>query len=171
MVRGRVAAVLAAGAVAFVAGADDAGAEIDGGCQATVAGVDVAPLSSTDPNDAVEVGAKDVVEVAASSPNDISAYAVDMEFAGFSWQVATDEVDGNSWSDQVEVADYATYGVGLYRVSAVSSGDANCTGSVLIEVTGKSPLTTVAGIGAVVVGAAGVALVASSLVSAGKVGR
>ena len=170
MGRGRVAALFAAGAVAVVVSADGAAAEIEGGCQATVAGVDVAPLSSSDPDDAIEVGAKDVVEVAASSPNEITAYAVDMEFAGFSWEVATDEVDGNSWSDQVDVSDYATYGVGLYRVSAASAGDASCTGSVLVEVTGKSPLTTVAGIAALVVGAGGVALVASSLVKAGKVG-
>ena len=175
MIRGRLrwrlAAAAAAGSIAVVAGADGAAAEIEGGCQATVAGVDVAPLSASDPDDAIEVGAKDVVEVGASSPDDISAYAVDMEFAGFSWEVATDEVDGNSWSDRVEVSDYATYGVGLYRVSAVSVGDADCTGSVLVEVTGKSPLTTVAGIGALIVGAGGVALVASSLVKAGKVGR
>ena len=152
-----------------VLGTGVAGAEVDEGCEATLAGEDVGSRSSTDVDDAIEVGAKDVVEVGGTSDAPIDGYRVEMEFAGFSWEVAADDTEGTSWSDEVDVADYARYGVGLYRVSAVVTGEGACSGAVLVEITGKSPLTTAAGIGALVVGAGGLALAASSVVKAGKV--
>ena len=155
--------------LSVVLGSGVAGAEIDGGCEATLAGEDVGSRSSSDLDDAIEVGAKDVVVVEATADRPIDSYTVEMEFAGISWEVASGEGDGNTWRDEVDVADYARYGVGVYKVSAVSTGGGTCVGSVLVEITGKSPMTTAAGIGATVVGAAGLALVASSLVNARKV--
>ena len=166
----RVGAAVMAGGVALVVTANPAGAEIDGGCEATLAGEDVGSRSSSDLDDAIEVGAKDVVTVEATSPAAIDSYTVEMEFAGVAWEVASGDADGNTWSDEVDVADYARYGVGIYKVRAVSQGAGGCTGAVLVEITGKSPLTTAAGIGSLVIGAGGLALVASSLVSAARGG-
>ena len=158
--------------LAVVLGYDAASAEVDEGCEATLAGEDVGSRSSTDINDAIEVGAKDTVSVSGTSDAPIDGYRVEMEFfGGISWEVAADDTEGNSWSDEVDVADYARYGVGLYRVRAVTTGEGACSGAVLVEITGKSPLTTAAGIGGIVVGVGGLALAASSLVNAGKVAR
>ena len=165
----RAAVALTVSGMAVLVSAGAAGAEVSEGCEATLAGEDVGSRSSTDIDDAIEVGAKDVVEVGGTSDAPIDGYRVEMEFAGFSWEVAADDTEGNSWSDEVDVADYARFGVGLYKVRAVTTGDGACSGAVLVEITGKSPLTTAAGIGALVVGAGGLALAASSLVKAGRV--
>ena len=158
--------VAAGGALAL---ASPAAAEVDGPCTGTVDGRDVAPLSAGDPGDSIEVDADAVVSVGATSAETIDSYAVEMEFAGFSWEVASDTVDGTSWSRDVEVADYSRFGVGLYKVRAVSSGATPGVGAVLVKVTGKSPLTTPAGIGGAVLtgaGALGVALSARKAVVA-----
>lgn len=139
------------GACAAVAlWAAPAGAEVDGGCQATVAGQDVAPRSSSDPGQAIEVKSDDVIQVGATSPGQITGYKVKMAFAGFEWQVAEGDANGNSWQKTVNVKDYARFGVGLYKVKGQSIGETPCTGAVLIKITGKSPLTTVVGAGAAV---------------------
>ena len=165
----RAAVALTVSGMAVFVSADTAGAEVSEGCEATLAGEDVGSRSSTDVDDAIEVGAKDVVQVSGTSDAPIDGYTVEMEFAGISWEVASGDTDGTTWSDEVDVADYARYGVGLYKVRAVVTGEGACEGAVLVEITGKSPLTTAAGIGALVVGAGGLALAASAIASAGKV--
>lgn len=62
----------------------------------------------------------------------------------------------------MSVSDYATYGVGLYKVTSTAtlSSGGSCSGSALVNVTGN-PLTTVAGAAAaagVGVGVAGLAV-------------
>ena len=159
----RAAAAVVLGGVVVVATAGAATAEIDGDCEATLAGEDVGSRSSTDLDDAIEVDAEQVVTVGAVAGGPIDSYVVEMEFAGFSWEVASGTGDGNTWSDEVEVADYARFGVGVYEVRAVSTGAGTCTGAVLVEITGKSPFTTPVGIVASVVAIGGVALMASGL--------
>jgi hypothetical protein len=78
--------------------------------------------------------------------------------------------DGNGWSGTVEVADYATYGVGIYKMTGEATGPGACSGTAYVNVTGKNPLTTVAGavgLGLTAVGAFGVA--ASAMAARGKV--
>jgi hypothetical protein len=154
------------GGFVLVATADAATAEIDGDCDATLDGEDVGSLSSTDLDDVIEVDAEDVVTVGAVADQPIDSYVVDMEFAGASWQVASGNGDGNTWTDEVDVADYARYGVGVYRVSAVSTGAGTCTGAVLVAITGKSPFTTPVGIVASVITVGGVGLISSALIDA-----
>ena len=67
---------------------------------------------------------------------------------------------GNTYTDTGGVGDYATYGVGLYRIEGEKIGTP-CTGWAYVNVTGPFPLFTVAGaVGGVltVAGAAGMAL-------------
>lgn len=139
-----------------------AGAEVNGACRATVAGQDVGSRSSSSTGDAIAVKSDQVVVVGATSSTPITGYRVKMSFAGFEWQVASGKADGNSWQKTVNVKDYARFGVGLYKVKGESLGDSPCTGAVLIKITGKSPLTTVAGgasavllLGSVIGGATG----------------
>jgi hypothetical protein len=157
MKRRLLAGCMLAGAFVLTA-AGPAGATVTGSCSGTINGVDVAPLSSSDPGDAVDVKSDEDITVSATAPGGIDRYKIKLEFAGIKWTVGKGTADDDSWSKVVNVSDYARYGVGLYRVHGVSTGAASCTGSALVNVDGN-PLTTVAGIvGSVmtIAGAAGV---------------
>ena len=126
--------------------ATPAGAQVEGPCEATIAGQDVRAADS--PSDAIEVDVDDQVEVnATSSGSPLDTYEVELEFGGFSWPVADGDADGQTWSDVVDVGDYADFSVGLYKVHGVSfsGGSEICRGTAYIEVTGRSPFLTVAG--------------------------
>lgn len=165
--------VLVAGAmfaVVVLGSVGTAGASVTGACSGTIDGTDVGPLSSSDPGDAVDVESDQDITVAANAPGGIDTYKVQLEFAGIKWTVGKGESDdGESWSKVVNISDYARYGVGLYRVHGVSTGGATCTGSALVKVAGN-PLTTVAGIGALLVTVAGTGgVVMSTLRARGRV--
>src|SRR5262249_5446468 len=87
--------------------------------------------------------------------------------------VARGTSNGPTWSRSVNVKTYAKLGVGLYKVIGVGGP---CSGAALVKVTGKSPLTTVAGIAGVALTAlGGVGVVISALravrLPANKLGR
>lgn len=134
--------------------AEPAGASITGSCTGALNGVDVGPLSASDPGDAIEVDKDQDIVAEATAPGGIDRYKVQLEFAGVKWTVGKGDADGDSWSKVVNVSDYARYGVGLYRVHGVSTGGAMCTGSALVKVSGN-PLATVAGIAGSVLTVAG----------------
>jgi hypothetical protein len=159
---GRLARAAAAtalvGAVSFVA--PPAGAQVTGGCTATVAGQDADGAHNA--RNAITVGADETIVVAGTAPGPITGYKVFMTFGPARVQVADGEVTdgGNTWTSTVDVADYATYGVGLYRIEGETTGTP-CTGWAYVKVTGKFPLFTVAGaVGGLLTlgGAAGMAL-------------
>jgi hypothetical protein len=157
---GRVRVVTGAGLllVALLLLADPAGAQ--GACSATVNGVDAITYSS--PGDALEVSEDEVLAIAADAPGP-GAYDVKLEFAGIGWSVASDEYDGDSWADDVEVGDYADKGTGIYKAVATSTGTSSCSATAFFKITGVSPLSTLAGkaaAGAAVVGTAGSVLAA-----------
>jgi hypothetical protein len=134
----------AAGLVAAVA-VSAASASISGPCAANIAGAAVAGRSGTDPAAAIHVKKGGLVNVSMSAASPISALKVKLAFAGFSWTVKNGAASGSSWIRTLKVNDYATWGVGLYQVSGVSTGPAvSCTGTALVRVEGN-PLTTVAG--------------------------
>lgn len=153
-----VAAAALVGATSFVAPPADA--QVTGGCSATIAGQDVD--SAHNARNAISVGADESIVVTGTAPGPITGYKVFMTFGPARVQVADGEVTdgGNTWTSTVDVADYATYGVGLYRIEGETTGTP-CTGWGYVKVTGKFPLFTVAGaVGGVlaVAGAAGMAL-------------
>ena len=144
--------------------ATPAGAEVSGGCTATLAGQNVAPLSSTKASDAVDVNASDQIVAGATSAAPIDGYKVQLEMGGFKWTVAKGAANGNSWSRAVSVSKYASHGVGLYKVIGTSTGAGACTGAVLVNVNGKAPLATTAGIvGIALTGIGGLGLLAAAV--------
>ncbi|HEX7166040.1 MAG TPA: hypothetical protein VF230_03570 [Acidimicrobiales bacterium] len=155
---GAGAAVVVAGLAVF---ASPAPAEVTGPCQGTIKGVDVAPLSSTDPSQAIKVAKDDVIQVGATSTAPIATYKVQLGFAGVYWTVGKGTADGTSWSRSVNVKDYARYGVGLYQVRGVSSGAAACSGAALVKV-GGNPLSTPAGMIGLALSVIGVGAVGTS---------
>jgi hypothetical protein len=96
-----------------------------------------------------------------SAARPITQLKVELEFAGIRWTVHDEPTTGRTWSKEVAVDDYATYGVGLYKVIGSSSGPGlSCSGAALVKVEGN-PLTTVAGLvglGLAIVGGVAVGL-------------
>lgn len=135
------------------------------GCSGSINGSD--SRSHRSPGDALPVGQDDAVSVegVVAGANTV-AYTISLEFAGFSWDVASDEADGDRYRDQVAVDDYATHGTGLYKVigKATSDTGVTCTEFMYVDVEGGSLLGTTAGIagaGAVAVGLAGTGIAAA----------
>lgn len=141
-----------------------ASAKVVGPCTATIADVDANAAST--PQTAVEVEKDESITVGASAESKFTGHKVMLEFAGIRWTVDERPDDGKSWSGTVDVAKYAKYGVGLYKVIGESTGTV-CTGTAYIKVKGN-PLGTVAGAGAVGSAVVGGALMAGSIVRAAR---
>jgi hypothetical protein len=152
-----VALVLAALAAALVA-PQAALAEIEGPCQATVAGQNVATADTSATGEPIKVREEARVPVTMTSQRPITNLRVEIEFGGIGWAVHDEPTEGTSWARTVDIGDYSKYGVGLYKIVGTSSGQGfSCTGAALVEVDG-SPLTTIAGlagVGLAVVGGLG----------------
>lgn len=146
-----------------------AGAEITGPCTATMNGVDVNTIDT--PGTALEVPYDGTITIEVQSSGEITGHVVKLEpVGGVAFTADEGADDGNGWSGTVDVADYATYGVGIYKVTGEATGPGACSGTAYVNVTGKNPLTTVAGavgLAMTVVGAVGVG--ASALAVRGKV--
>ncbi len=122
-------------------------AEVDGPCTATINGVDVVGVDSHDKGTAIKVKKSDRIELALASDRGLESHDIKLEFFGRKWTADSRDDDGDtSWSDYIEVDDYATYGVGLYRVFGVVNlmDGSKCVGGAYVQVEGN-PLTTVAG--------------------------
>ena len=156
----------AAGAVAVVvaatAGPGPADAQVTGGCTATVNGQDVGAARSA--SSAIEVDVDDTVQVVGTAPGPIDGYQVDLTFGPASFTAADGTVDDEdtTYTEVVEISDYATYGVGLYRVEGTTTGTP-CSTWAYVKVTGRNPLTTVAGIVGAVLTVGGVAGMATAM--------
>lgn len=141
---GRALAAAAVVAAALVAVPPPAGAQVTGGCSATVAGQDANAAHNV--RHAVTVSENDTIVVTGTAPGPITGYTVYLTFGPARFRVAGETVsDGRTtWTSTVNVKDYARYGVGLYRVEGDTSGTV-CSGWAYVKVTGPFPLFTVAG--------------------------
>jgi hypothetical protein len=148
-------------------------AEISGRCEATLNSVDVRGVSSGNRDNDIKVSEHSRVPIVMTSPQGFRSHKIQLEFADRRWTVSDKTDDGsNTFTDSVNVDDYATYGVGLYKIVGVAtlSDGTKCTGAATVDVSGN-PLATVAGVvaaGTVVVGTVGA--VASGGLAAGSLG-
>lgn len=158
-------AVLAAGVLAGGPGPVHAQAD-GGGCRATIDGVDASTARSA--GSAIEVDADANVFVVVDAPGPITGYSVDLGFGPFGFRASEGTVSGNETSTTmtVDVSSYARYGVGLYRVDARTTGTV-CDEIIWVKVTGRNPLTTVAGVGGALFAGAGLAGLLAGFVRAG----
>ena len=125
--------------------APSAAADISGPCTASIADQNVKGRDTGAFSNAISVEKDAVVPVTMSASGQISHLKIQIEFASMRWTVRDKPSHGKSWSSDVNVKNYAKYGVGLYKVIGSSSGGVSCSGSALVKVKGN-PLTTVAGI-------------------------
>ena len=139
-------------------------AEIAGDCDATIAGTDLSTVDSDKVDDAIDVDYDDVITTTMSSASGFESHKIKLRFLGaFERTVEDREDDGEtSFTEEVDVSDYAWLGVGLYKVRGEANvvGGFACSGAALVNVTGRNPVTTVAGgvaTAVVVVGTVGAA--------------
>jgi hypothetical protein len=159
-------------ALAALAAAPQAPAELVGPCTAELAGQDMAPMLVGPLDDALTVNRNSLVSVTMESERPISRYTVELEFAGLRWTVHEREIDDTRWASEVPVEDYGVYGMGLWKVVTTSEGRGfTCEASGLISVEDDhalDPLATIAGL-------AGLGLALTGLLGvlgvAGRIGR
>lgn len=164
---------------ASLTSARPARAEVNGPCGATIAGSDIVPLSSTSSGDAISVDSDQRVEATMSSSQGFRSHKIDLVFLGFgeigpSSRTVERRTDNGetSFTETVKVSDYAWLGVGYYKVrgAAVLADGTACSGAALVKVTGRNPLTTVAGgvAAGVAVAATAGAVVSGAAAAAGR---
>jgi hypothetical protein len=146
--------------------AGSAAAQVSGPCTAAMNGVDVNRIST--PGTALEVPYGGTIKVEVESQEPVTGRSVALEFAGIRWTVWSGAGVGSSWNHTMDVSKYSKYGVGLYKIVGESTGGNACTGTAYVRVTGKSPLTTVAGIAGSIVGLIGLGFLVGSVVSSVK---
>lgn len=134
--------IAALGAVVFLALPLPAHGSFPQGCTATLDGADLAQADS--PGRAVEVDADATVKVAGTAPGPVAAYQVFLDIGPLTFKISEGAGNGDKWSGTAEIKKYAKFGVGLYKVSAKTTGTV-CAGNAYIRVTGRMALLTVAG--------------------------
>ena len=151
-------------AIAFVmvlglVAAPEALATIEGPCEATIAGEDVVARDTFARSDAISVRQTGAVPVIMTADRPIGRLKVAIEFGGIRYTVRDEATTGTTWTSVVPVDEYATYGIGLYKIVGISTGPGfTCEAVALVDVQGN-PLETAAGaigIGMVIVGGLGV---------------
>jgi hypothetical protein len=163
------------GGVGLVLLAAPAGAQVQGPCAATIKGISA--NQATTPKTAIDVDESEDVRVAGTASSGPVQYKIALRFylpivGDTSWTVKKGTSNDNTWGDTVNVSNYAKYGTGLYLVHAVAGfGGQTCRADAFVNVTGKSPATTPAGIGAAAAGLGGAAAVAGATAVAAREGR
>ena len=154
--------VAALAGLAMLVLASEASATVGGPCTVRIAGEDIGPREVGPLGDPIVVSSERPVSVIMTSEEPLERLKVEIEFAGIRWAVHDRPSTGTSWASDVPVDDYATYGLGLYKVIGSSNGaDFTCEGAALIEVAGDdelSPLATpigLAGLALAIIGAFG----------------
>jgi len=124
-------------------------AQVTGNCSSTIAGTDVAPLSATDSSNRVTVVEHSAIVVTMTADVPLDHYRIDIEFADQRFTAKEADTGDTSWSNSINVDDYARYGAGVFKVLGVSikGGGVVCTGVAFVFVD-KNPLTTPAGLAA-----------------------
>ena len=133
------------------------------GCVLAIDGHDVRDFAQAD--NALRLDVNDVVQIDALSvePTATTRIAIDLPI-GPSVPVKTiHHRPGQRFTDSLAIADISDIGVGWYHVE-VDSGA--CDGSFWVRVYGRSPFTTVIGIGAALVLVVGVGLLAVAVLHA-----
>lgn len=158
---GTAAAACGACIAAMLLVAGPAAAQVEGTCRAVINHRSFEAVSGH--RDAIELGIDDEIQVVGESPEGTTFSSISFEFAFLRFTVAETQFSEprRLWGDSVRVADYAGHGVGLYRVVARAEG---CTASAWVRVTGRSMLSTTAGIAGAVATGTGLVLVGAGIV-------
>ena len=124
-------------------------------CTASFGGRTAASAAS--PGDAIPIDADSPLALTASSSDPISHIKIVLSLGPVDLTVIDRDVapPEQTWTGSVNPSEVTALGVGLYRASAVTD---TCTIEAWVQIQGRSPFTTVAGITATGLVAAGAAL-------------
>jgi hypothetical protein len=165
--------LLGAAAFAFVALCafiPSTAATIEGPCDGIVAGRDVDRLSASNPADAIVVGPADTVSYTFSAASNVTQYDTEVGYGPYSATVdggAPDE--GHSDAEgTLDVSQFRTFGVGLYRVEAHAglADGTSCSAAFLLKIHGSVLSSSVGKAATALVVLAGGGLVAISAMAA-----
>lgn len=129
-------------------------------CSVTVGGRNI--NHATSPDTAIDVHVDETLYVDAVATGPLESYRVDLRFAGIAVRAAQGEVlpdtsgDRTGFRGEVDVRQYARWGVGLYEVHATTSGT-RCDALAFVNVIGRNPLTTGSGVAALLLALGGTA--------------
>ena len=152
--------------------APEAAATVGGPCSAEINGEDIGDRGVGALDEPILVSSDRAVSVTMESEQRLETLKVELEFAGIRRTVHDRPSTGTSWASEVPVDDYASYGLGLYKVVGFSRGTGfTCEGVALIEVAGDNeldPLKTPGGLVGLLLAMIGAL---GSLALAARVGR
>ena len=106
--------------------------------------------------------------IAVTAPTERPRYKVEVELAGLRSTVGTGRGRDFGWRRALDVRNAATYGVGSYRLRVVTFVNGRtCAVAGRIDITGRAPITTVAGGAATLATLVGALVLLASLVRRG----
>src|SRR5262245_23516243 len=143
-------------------------AAVEGPCTSTIDDVDVT-RGHDDPDRAVRLRSGTEVAIAGTARSRVTDLSYTVHIAGGGVQVGSVVIsqDGASWSGTVDLSAISNATVGVFEVTTdVATTGASCSATAYVCIEGRSPLTTVAGIGATVVGLGGAILLVLALTGA-----
>ena len=119
-----------------------AAALVEGDCEVSLAGQALRGLSTRDVDDAIAVDYAEEVVIEGRTAGSGGRHRVTGQVAGVGITLAEGESDNRSWSQVVDVDEYANYSLGLHRVEVEAPG---CSAAALVRVEGRPPLWSRAG--------------------------
>jgi hypothetical protein len=138
-------AVVALAALVSLTVASPAAAESEGPCITSIAGENVGSRGVGATSEPIIVSKDRPVSVAMKANRPITRLKVELEFAGIRWTVHDRPATGTSWASEVPVDDYASYGLGVYKVIGSGTGPGiDCSGAALVDVQGDDALAALA---------------------------
>jgi hypothetical protein len=127
-----------------------------------VGGIPVNQLRT--PESAGEVTQDLAISVEVLPEESATSPVIQIEEAGIRFTLSQTTVVEHRWSGAIQVQGYARWGVGLYKFRVDSLGVDDCEASFYLRVVGGSPMTTVAGVGALLALLSGLGLLAAATI-------
>ncbi len=160
----QAAAALFLGVAAVLVVSAPVGAQTIGACIVLIDGRSLADSDS--PERAIPIDADAVASVVGQSRDPVTRATVAISVWPATWTIADDTSNPtNQWSGSIPVADYARLGSGLYEVTVATDV---CQVHGWVNVTGRSPLDTPAGLVSLGIIVIGVLIALRALMTAGR---
>ncbi|NQV06886.1 hypothetical protein HQ535_10050 [bacterium] len=142
-----------------------AGAQVEGPCVAYFNGVSIEEIDTI--RTPLELGADDVLTFFGTDELGTQSANVEVSLVGFGLDNGTTTYGPvqAEFSANLDLTDMTTYGVGLYQVTGTTD---NCTVEAWLRISGRFPLTTLAGLTAAGLALGGLTAQVSAIATRGR---
>jgi hypothetical protein len=159
---GALMIVAAFGAVAIAGPTPASARQVDADCEVHVAGKRFVDGSH------ITLHSNRAAVVAVTAAEERPRYKVEFEVAGLRSTVGTGRGRDFGWHRSLDIRGSSKFGVGTYRLRVTTTvARQPCTAVGLVDITGRAPVTTVAGGGAALLALIGIVALAVSLARRG----